>query len=53
MAYNPFDDVIDQDPAYAVRDIPLGQTPTETGFQPVGEVVHQGEIVTNIGFRYF
>tara|TARA_R100000654_G_scaffold70113_1_gene100145 strand:+ start:31 stop:4569 length:4539 start_codon:yes stop_codon:yes gene_type:complete len=46
MAYNPFDDVIEQDPAYmapggAVRDIPLGQTPTETGFQPVGEVVQQ------------
>jgi len=41
MAYNPFDDVIDQDPAYAVRDIPLGQTPTETGFQPVGEVIQQ------------
>ena len=41
MAYNPFDDVIDQDPAYAVRDIPLGQTPTESGFQPVGEVVTQ------------
>ena len=46
MAYNPFDDVIEQDPAYmapggAVREIPLGQTPTETGFQPIGEVVQQ------------
>ena len=45
MAYNPFDEVIENDPAYRmvnggetnnpVREIPIGQTATETDFAPI------------------